>query len=464
MADMFQLIEELWFLKRDLVSDDYDRALARLAEEVPMTIHKVPSGTKAWTWTVPEKWTCREAYLETLDGKRLIDYADHPLHVVSYSLPFEGMVDREELLQHLHVHPRLPDAIPYVFKYYQRDWGLCCTQQSRDSLIEDRYRVVINSEFTPGELQIGEVLVKGEVEDCFVLAAHLDHPAMVNDDLSGVVVGLDVMRSLLAGPKPHFSYRFLLFPETIGSVAYLSQNEKLIPSMKAGLFLEMLGNAAPHALQTSFQPDSAGDRILQAAFQEAEPDGYIGPFRTIIDNDERQFNAPGVRIPMLSLSRTEDPASEETRFRPYREYHSSLDTPAIVAQERLEASRDLVLKLLEAYEEGRGQVTQARPGTSHDPSSLAPNGNEQNRFVVNHFKGEIFAADYPGIWVDYRQDREGHKRRFEIMDRCDGTRTSADIANELNLSVEVVWDTVEIFLGHHLVSLSDVPQPTDPHY
>lgn len=463
MADMLRLIEELWFLKRDLISDDYDRALARLAEEIPMQVHKVPSGTKAWTWTVPEKWTCREAYLETLDGKRLIDYAGHPLHVVSYSLPFEGEVSREELLEHLHVHPKIPKAIPYVFKYYQRDWGLCCSQQLRNTLSEDRYRVVIRSDFTPGELQIGEVLVQGEVEDCFVLAAHLDHPAMVNDDLTGVVVGLDVMRALLAGPKPYFSYRLLLFPETIGSVAYLSQNENLIPLMKAGLFLEMLGNAAPHTLQRSFQPDSSSDRVLQTAFSAAEPNAYVGPFRSIIDNDERQFNAPGVRIPMLSLSRTEDPASEETRFRPYPEYHSSLDTPEIVTQERLEASRDLVLGLLGAYEKNRHQVTQESLDTSRDPSSHTPDGNEKDRYIVNHFKGEIFAADYPGVWIDYKQDREGHKRRFEIMDRCDGTRTPADIANELNLSVEAVWETVEIFLGHKLVSLSDVPQPTDPH-
>jgi len=138
MASMMQLIEELWFLKRDLVSDDYDRALQRLAQEVPMTIHEVPSGTQIWSWTVPEKWTCHEAYIETLDGRRLLDYAEHPLHVVSYSLPFEGQVSREELLAHLHVHPNLPDAIPYVFKYYQRDWGLCATQTLRDSLTDER--------------------------------------------------------------------------------------------------------------------------------------------------------------------------------------------------------------------------------------------------------------------------------------------------------------------------------------
>ena len=137
MTTMMELIEELWFLKRDIVSDDFDRALERLAAEIPgrnkspgMVIHKYPTGEPCWTWRVPEKWTCHAAYLETLDGQRLIDYADHPLHVVSYSLPFEGLVSRQELLEHLHVHPRLPDAIPFVFKYYDRDWGLCASQNS----------------------------------------------------------------------------------------------------------------------------------------------------------------------------------------------------------------------------------------------------------------------------------------------------------------------------------------------
>ncbi|MDH5506813.1 MAG: DUF4910 domain-containing protein, partial [Anaerolineae bacterium] len=295
MASMLELIDELWFLKREIVSDDYDRALHRLAAEIPMIIHEYPSGTPVWTWTVPEKWTCHEAYLETLDGRRLLDYADHPLHVVSYSLPFEGEVTREELLDHLHVHPRLPDAIPFVFKYYQRDWGLCAPQTLRDALTEDKYRVVIRSSFEPGALKVGEVIIPGESADSFMLAAHLCHPAMVNDDLAGVVVGLDVARKLLAGPKPKYTYRLLILPETIGSVAYLSHNEELIPQMVGGLFLEMLGNDAPLALQQSFQPHSQVDKSLVSALRGLDADGFAGPYRTIISNDERQFNSPGVR-------------------------------------------------------------------------------------------------------------------------------------------------------------------------
>ena len=82
-TSMIDLINELWFLRRDIVSDGFDQALHRLAEEIPMHIHAYPSGEPCWTWRVPEKWTCHAANLETLDGRRLLDYADNPLHAVS---------------------------------------------------------------------------------------------------------------------------------------------------------------------------------------------------------------------------------------------------------------------------------------------------------------------------------------------------------------------------------------------
>ncbi|MEN8242333.1 MAG: DUF4910 domain-containing protein [Chloroflexota bacterium] len=436
MSTMMSLIEELWSLKRELVSDDYDKALFRLAEEVPMAIHEYPSGSQVWTWKVPEKWTCHEAYIETLDGERLLDYTDHPLHVVSYSLPFEGVISKAELLEHLHVHLHNPDWIPFVFKYYTREWGLCASQKLRDSLVEEQYRVVIKTTFEPGTLKVGEVIVPGELEESVVLAAHLCHPAMVNDDLSGVVVGLDVVRKLLAGPKPRYTVRLLILPETIGSVSYLSNNEDLIPKMVGGLFLEMLGNDSGLALQQSFQPESQADKTMIAGLQSAVPGSFVGPYRTIINNDERQFNSPGVRVPMLSLSRVECPETIESMYQPYPEYHSSADTPEIVSAERLETARDAVLAMLDAF--------------------------DKNWYVVNQFKGEVFASGH-GIWIDYKVNPEGHRNLFQIMERCDGERTAADIALELEISFQAVWEILSTFAEKDLVRFSDVPEPTDPH-
>lgn len=432
-SSMIEWIDALWSLRREIVSEGYDEAIYRLAQEIPMTIHEYPTGTSAWTWRVPEKWTCHEAYLETLDGRRLIDVRDHPLHVVSYSLPFEGIISRSKLLEHLHTHPRLPDAIPYMFKYYERDWGLCAPRALVETLNEEKYHVVIRTSFDDGVLKVGEVVVPGKSEQTVVAVAHLCHPAMVNDDLTGVVVGLEAFRRLLAGPQPYFTYRLLILPETIGSVAYLSHHEELIPKMVAGLFLEMLGNDSPHALQSSFQPDSQADRVFSSAISGLDPAGYVAPYRSVINNDERQFNAPGVRVPMLSISRVE-PAGSPTR--PYREYHSSLDTPDIITPERLEASVQVVLGLLQAY--------------------------ERNQYVENAFKGEVFCSGYD-IWIDYRVNPEGHRRLFEIMERCDGEHTVADIAVSLHIPFQAVWEVVNLLYSKGLVRYSRAPRPTTPH-
>ena len=224
----------------------------------------------------------------------------------------------------------------------------------------------------------------------------------------------------------------LILPETIGSVAYLSHHEGLIPYMRGGLFLEMLGNDSAHALQGSFLPESQADRCLASALRGLDPQGYTAAYRRVVNNDERQFNSPGVRVPMLSLSRVESP---QTPYRYYREYHTSLDTPEIVTQERLQASAQVVLGMIQAW--------------------------EHNQYVVNQFKGEIFCSGY-GIWVDHQTNPEGHRRLFEIMERCDGEHTVADIAIELEISFQAVWEVVSLLHEKDLVTLSRTPQPTSP--
>jgi aminopeptidase-like protein/aminoglycoside N3'-acetyltransferase len=420
-ATTAEMIEALWDLPRDIVSDGYDVALAALGTQVPMTVHEIPSGAACWSWIVPEKWTCHEAWLETMDGRRLFSYADNPLHVVSYSLPFDGEVTRAELLAHLHVHPKLPDAIPFMFKYYERDWGLCCSAHLRDSLTEERYRVVIRSEFSRGTLKVGEVVVPGRSSDTIVLCAHLCHPAMVNDDLTGVVVGIDVMRALAAGPTPRYTYRFLVVPETIGSIAFLSQHPELVPAMRGGLFLEMLGRDIPHVLQHSFAGDSEADRCFARALRAGDPAGWTAPFRTLAGNDERQFNAPGLRVPMLALTRQHPPDHAEF---PYREYHSSEDTPDRVPPGALEASRSLVLSMLAEL--------------------------ERNVVIESAYPGEICCSRF-GIHVDFQEDPAGHKCLFDVLFLLDGRHSAADIAEKCGVPEATVARIVAALRRHGLL-------------
>ena len=78
------------------------------------------------------------------------------------------------------------------------------------------------------------------------------------------------------------------------------------------------------------------------------------------------------------------------------------------------------------------------------------------------FKGEVFASG-AGIWVDYKVNPEGHRRLFQIMERCDGQSTVADIALELDIPFQAVAEIVAQLEEKELVYFSDVPVMTDPH-
>jgi aminopeptidase-like protein/aminoglycoside N3'-acetyltransferase len=423
-ASMEEIVRGLWMMRRDIVSDGYDAALAALATQVPLRIHEYPTGTECSTWIVPEKWTCHEAWVETMNGRRLFSYDEHPLHVISYSLPFDGVVARDELLAHMYVHERLPDAIPFMFKYYDRDWGLCCSRRMRDSLRDTWYRVHIRTSFSYGTLKVGEVIVPGATGETIVLATHLCHPGMAMDDLSGVAVGIDVVRALLrpaAAPR-RYTYRLLIVPETIGSLAYLSDHRDLIPHMKGGLFLEMLGLDNPPALQRSFAGETAVDACFVAALAQHDPSGWTAPYRGLLGNDERQFNAPGVRVPMLSLMRVLPTTAEEY---PYREYHSSHDTPAIVSTARLEDSRDLVLRMIETL--------------------------EQDRVPINRFAGEVCCSRY-GLHIDWFTERDAHRSMFSIMDVIDGTQSIRQIAAATGQPIEAVEQVLRALEARGLIA------------
>jgi len=436
-SSMRQMIDELWTLPRDIVSDGYDAALHALAGQLPMKIHQYDSGSRRFTWIVPEKWTCHEAHLESLDGKRLLSYEDNPLHVVSYSLPFAGEVDRETLFRHLHTHPTIAEAIPFQFKYYERDWGLCCSSKLKESLKEERYRVRIRSDFSFGRLKVGEVLAKGASEETFVFCAHLCHPQMVNDDLTGVVVGIDVMRALRERKNLRFTYRLIIVPETIGSVSYLAGNEALIPSFKGGLFLEMLGKKQPFTLGKSARGDSVIDRTIESVVRAHDAGARIVPFLDAPLNDERMFNAPGIEVPMLSLSRAFPRSHPDVLY--YEEYHSSWDTPERMDLDCLDEGRDLVLKIVDAIEAGELADFQA--------AGSAPERTGADRVPVPLFKGELFcsrynAIDYATIGLDIVQ----------LIFQLDGRRSVSEIAARLSYDLSRTEEYLNLLEGEKLIS------------
>ncbi len=426
-VDQIDLLTRLQPLRRDIVSDGFDTAIAMIAAEFPIRVNEYATGTPCWTWTIPPKWTCDEAFVATLDGRRIIDQSANPLHIASYSEAMDRIVSREELLTHIHVHPHVETAIPFVFYYYDRTWAFSCSASARAQLTDDQYRVVIRSRFEHSTLKVGEYFLPGDSGEIFVLGTNLCHPLQVNDSLTGVSTALAVMTELARRPRRRYSYLHLITPENIGATAWLSHNEHRIKQMIGGLFIEMTGLDQPPALQHSFGGNSRVDKILGLVHRHAEAGAWEAPYRGIIGNDERQFNAPGVRVPMLSYSRA---LPWGHVHRPYREYHSDADNMTITHRAQLDKSAATVLQMIDALE-----------------VDCYPHPN---------FKGEPFLSGY-NLSLDRFHHLTTIRDRLAILDYVDGTFSVADIAARLEMPFARVAEWIDMLAGVGLVTKSFQP-------
>ena len=192
----------------------------------------MPSGTAAHDWTINDEWNVRDAWIADATGRRVVDFRAHNLHLVSYSVPVRATMTLAELRPHLHTLPDHPDWIPYRTTYYHRTWGFCLTQRQLDAMGRGAgpYEVVVDTSLEPGELTWGELVIPGDSTDEVLVSAHVCHPSLANDNLSGITVATELAATLAARPRRRWTYRFLFAPGTIGSITWLSQNPDRIAS------------------------------------------------------------------------------------------------------------------------------------------------------------------------------------------------------------------------------------------
>ena len=204
--EIYKFAEELWPLNRSITGDGLRDTLKRISEHLPaLKIKSALSGTKVFDWTVPKEWKIKEAYIITPKGKKICDFSQNNLHLVGYSIPFKGEVSFDELKKHLYTLPDQPNAIPYVTSYYEQRWGFCLSQEQLDSLENGTYKVLIESALFNGELNYGELLIKGKSNKEIFLSTYICHPSMANNELSGPTVVTFISKWLQEIRKPNFS-------------------------------------------------------------------------------------------------------------------------------------------------------------------------------------------------------------------------------------------------------------------
>ena len=345
---MYDLCREIFPLNRSITGNDVRETFRILQSHIPdirIEMYEVPSGTKVLDWTIPDEWNCKEAYLEGPDGERVVDMKDHNLHVMGYSLPTDITLPLEEMKEHLYYLKDQPHVFPYVTSYYSHRWGFSMSYDQYCSLKPGDYHAVIRSTLEPGSLTYGEMYFPGESEEEIFFSSYTCHPSMANNECSGPALITALARYIADMPKRRYSYRLVLAPETIGALTYISRNlEHLQSHVIAGFNLTCVGDNRTYSIVHSRYADTYADRVLTNVLRSSGVGFEEYPYIKR-GSDERQYQAPGVDVPMVCFCRS--------KYHIYPEYHTSADDLDLISPEGLQGSFDIMKKCIMLTEYNR---------------------------------------------------------------------------------------------------------------
>ncbi len=415
---MYALAAELYPICRSITGDGVRKTLDRVAADLPIDIIEVPTGTAVFDWTVPREWNIREAWIKGPDGEKVVDFADHTLHVVNYSIPVHEHLALDDLRPRLHSLPDRPDWIPYRTGYYDETWGFCLPHSQLESLPEGNYEVFIDSELKDGFLTYGEIVIPGETDDEVLLSAHICHPSLANDNLSGIAL-LVRLGVALATIGTRYTYRLLFAPGTIGSITWLARNRQQAAKIRHGLVVSCVGDAGGPMYKRSRRGDAAIDRAMARVFAESAPSGVIHDFSPY-GYDERQYCSPGFDLPVGLF--------ERSMYGEFPEYHTSADNLDFISADNLEFSYSLVAQVIEILE------------TSWYPVSTLPHCEPQ--------------LGRRGLYKAMGGDNESVERQMAmlwILNQADGEHSLFDIAERAGIDYSRIREVAEVLREHDLI-------------
>ena len=422
--EMYALCDRLFPICRSITGNGVRETL-RVLQSIcsAMTLHEVPSGTQAFDWTVPKEWNIRDAWIKNSKGEKILDFAKSNLHVMGYSLPVNKDVSLEELLPLIRTQPDQPDAIPYVTSYYKERYGFCMSQEQKDALQEDTYHIYIDSELKDGSLTYGDILIpstEGNKDEIF-LSTYVCHPSMANNELSGPAVTVYLAKWLLEKTHRRYNYRIIFIPETIGAITYLSQH---LPEMKknirAGFNISCVGDDRTYSYVASRYGNTLADKVAKNVLSFRYPEYKRYSFLQR-GSDERQYNAPGVDLPVCAVCRS--------KYAEYPEYHTSKDNMGLISPTGLQGAYEVYRDMIEALEYNHKYKIQCLGEPQLGKRGLYPTISQKGQH-------DLVAA------------------LTDFIAYADGTNDIIDISNKIQIPVRNLIPIVKILLKNKLIEKS----------
>ena len=417
---MYELAGRLFPIGRSLTGAGVRESLEILKEQIPeLEIKAVPSGTQVFDWIIPAEWEITEGYIEDESGQRIIGYAENNLHIIGYSTPVDEWVELEELLKYIRVEEEQPEVIPYVTSYYTARFGFCMSKNQRDTLKPGKYHMVIKSRLFDGVLNYAELLLQGKSEKEVLLSTYICHPSMANNELSGPVLAVELVKWLKTLDR-ELSYRLVIVPETIGSITYLSKNlEVMQRNTIAGFVLSCVGDNRTYSYIESRNADTLADKVMQNVLKYAYPEYKRYSFLER-GSDERQYNAPGVDLPVCGFCRS--------KYVEYPEYHTSADNMSLISPEGLQGAYDVMQQVITALEYNKYYRTNCLCEPQLGKRGLYPTVSRK------------------GIYDEV-------KKLTNLIAYADGKNDLIDISNKIGVPVCELTENLEKLLANGLLDI-----------
>ena len=421
-CEIHKFAKELWPLNRSITGDGVRQTLERIKFHLPeLQIESINSGTSVFDWIIPREWSVNEAYIVSPSGERICDFRVNNLHLLGYSIPFEGKIKLKELKEHLYTLPDQPNAVPYITSYYKERWGFCLSQDQYDQLKEGEYYVKIDTKLFDGVLNYAELKIEGKSSKEVFISTYICHPSMANNELSGPTVVTYLAKWLLELKRRDYTYRIVFIPETIGSITYLSlHHDSMKKNIVSGFNVSCVGDDRSYSYLPSRDGNTLSDRIARHVLKHTDT-GFKKYTWRDRGSDERQYCAPGIDLPIASIMRT--------KYGQYPEYHTSLDDlENVVTPKGLDGGYWALRRALEAIEK-----------------------NKKYRVTVLCEPQMGKRGLYPTLST--KKSGEEVRLMMDLISFCDGTVSLLEIAESLETPIWSLYELIDTLVSHRLLEV-----------
>lgn len=436
----FKHLEFLHNLNRTQLSDDTIKGLNYLKKNfLNIIFFSVPSGKTDNYWVSPNQWEINSAKIYDEKKKIVIWDAlkENKLSLFTFSPSFKGKINQKDLIKkHILFDKKRPNSFIFhfrnQFRIFKKIWGFSIPYNKLKKLNKKKYFIDIKTKIKKSSMRMAYQLCKGQSKHAICFVSHFDHPYQSSDGISGCV-GNHLLINELIKKKTKLTYIALSSIEIIGSHFFAKKLGKKL-NIKEAISINSLGANGVLNYSCSYNRNSVIDRIINNLLLDKKTRIKINNFRESMGADEIAFDSSGINISCGSLHRF-----------PYKEYHTSEDTPSRINRKKLLESLEIQKKIIFYLE-----------------NNFVPKNLSKGMYCLSHPKLDLY-VDRKKISGMRNNSKHAISLKYKEFDlnKClilipreiNGKNNILEIAEKLNLPFSLVHEICKLFENKKLIKL-----------